>query len=325
MKFRNRFVGAIFAASLVSIGLYSPVNATTYSEVAQKCPVGGEKFMALEVGSSTSWGQRPDGRDYGTLPIWPLKVCPKNGFVIFDDVFSSEELRQLTHAVNSPDYQSLVNANEVPHYRAWWLAGKINRPIEQRAGFLMQAGWDSDDLVERKQRYQRQFADLALQLDVQTAGKNEFFWLSLRGVNALRELGDFEKAAARVAELKSAKSYPTDQEEKEGADWMISGLSRLIEDRNTFNEPTNLIPKEIAKERCAGIEPLRGVEVEACEKNASLAKDEPVTEDLPVSEEESASYDAAGEAAARAGEMADRAAEAADRAGQLAKKSRKRR
>jgi hypothetical protein len=314
MKFRNHFFGAIFATALVSVGLHWPIYATTYSEVVQKCPVGGEKFNALEVGSSTSWGQRPDGRDYGTLPIWPLKVCPKNGFVIFDDVFSSEELRQLTDAVNSPDYQALVKAGEVPHYRASWLAGRINRPIEQRAGFLMQAGWDSDDLAERKQRYQREFADLALQLDLQTAGKNENFWLSLRGVNALRELGDFEKAAVRIAALKSAKNYPTDRDEKKGADWLILGLSRLIEDRNAFSEPTNMIPADIAKERCAGIERLQGVEVEACEKNASLAKDDSVTKDLPTNELENAGAEAAI-GAAKAGEAADKAAALAKKSG----------
>lgn len=317
-----KFCLATAAATFLLLAMpCSPANATTYFEVKKKCPVGGEKFKAYDVGSSSSWGQRPDGRNFGTLPIWPLIVCPKNGFVIFDEEFTKDELLKLNEAVSSAEYQAMIQRDEARHYKAWWLATKIDRPLRQRAGLLMQASWDSDDLPERKQRYQREFANLTEQLDLQDAAEGDNFWLSLRGANALRELGEFERAAARIANLKSAKNYPMDEEQKKGADWLIEGLSRLIDDKNSFSEPTNLIPRQMAETRCKAVDLLLGVELEACQKIATGVPDEEGKGEQADEDGIAAAAGAAEVAAEAAKEAAREAMKAAREAEKAARKA----
>lgn len=279
MPFGSKKICYIFAVAFaLSAAPMNVAQATTFFETTRKCPMGGEKFKSLEIGSYTSWGQRPDGRSYGTLPIFPLPVCPKNGFVIFDENFTKEELAKLNEAVASGEYQALVKSNEAPFYRAWWLATKINRPLRERAGLLMQAGWGVDENPERKRQIQREFADLTEQFDLDDK-EGDGFWLSLRGANALREIGDFQNATIRLEKLKAAKTYPVESDAKEGADFLIAGLSRLVEDRNSESEPTNLIPKNAAKDRCANQSLLNGVELEACQANAKPQTDDDQQED----------------------------------------------
>lgn len=321
MRFIKHLVATASAISLALTTL-SPAYGTTFFEVKKTCPVGGEKFKAYDIGSSTSWGQRPDGREYGTLPIWPLIVCPKNGFVIFDDEFSKDELKKLTEAVSSPEYKVMVQNDEARHFRAWWLATKIDRPLRQRVGLLMQASWDSDDIPERKQRYQQEFATLSAQLDLNKSTDTENFWLSLRGANALRELGKFENAMDRILLLKAAPSYPTEVDEKEGADLLIDGLSSLVKDRNAFNEPTNLVPKNIAEKRCSQTNLLYGVELEACHKIAAGVGDQQEKYEADEASSARAAAAAAGAAAAAEGAAAAamEAAKDAERASRKAKR-----
>lgn len=241
------------------------LHATTFVDVKKTCPVGGEKFKTAEVMSYTSFGQRPDGRQYGTLPVYPLPICPKNGFVIFDEKFTKAELAILTDLVASPEYKALIS-KEVPFYQASWLAKKIGRSKTQVAALLMQAGWDSEDDLGRKRRYQAELAALTASLGLAAADDKENFWLALRGANALRELEEFSAAISRVEQLRAAQNFPTDQDQKDGANWLIEGLSRLNAERNPANEPTNLVPADVALARCDGGTPLGAVETEVCDK-----------------------------------------------------------
>jgi hypothetical protein len=298
---------SITIASVVltaTISSTSVVHATTYFEVTKKCPIGGQKFKTMEIGSSSSWGQRPDGRSYGTLPIWPLQVCPKNGFVIFDEEFSKDEISQLTLAIAEPEYVAMTKS-ESAHYRAAWLARKVGRPKATQASFLMQAGWDSEDDVERKRGYQAEFAAVAESLALDDVENGDHFWLGLRGVNALRELGQFDKATARLEQLKSAPTYPLDADEKKGADYLIAGLSDLIADKNDFAEPTNLIPRDIAEARCKSGLILVGAELRACEKPVPIEDGQGMTQaeageeetGVPAADAAAADAKAAGNAA----------------------------
>jgi hypothetical protein len=283
------------AAVLASAILHSPspARATTY-------------FEAMEIGSSSSWGQRPDGRSYGTLPVWPLLVCPKNGFVIFSDEFSSDEIALLTRAIEEPDYKAMA-ASDNAHYRAAWLARKIGRAKAFEAALLMQAGWDSEEDAARKRRYQAEFAEVADGLSLDESENGDHFWLALRGVNALRELGQFDRAAVRLEKIKSAATYPTDAGEKEGADYLVGGLSDLIADKNDFAEPTNLIPRDIAEVRCKSGLALTGAELRACETPIPVEEDEEMSDEYESAEDAAA---AAAAAAKAAGEAAFSAADA---------------
>jgi hypothetical protein len=59
--------------------------------------------------------------------------------------------------------------------------------------------------------------------------------------------------------------WPADEEEREGAEYLIEGLRRLIAEGNAVAEPTNLVPPRMAVERCTTqAAALSASEREAC-------------------------------------------------------------
>lgn len=227
-----------------------PVLATTSYPEDFTCPIGGERFQDQVIGSYSSWGSRPDGRPYGTLPWVPLPECPGNGFLLFQEEFTPQEIAILTPLVASPEYQAMRDA-ETQHYRAWWLQRALG-PAEAAplAETLLVATWQTDEEPERKARYQRAFVAAADALRL-----NDPAWLilTLRAANARRELGDFTGAAAVLGTAQIARStWPQDNEELEGAQAYAADLAALIAEENTGAEPLSMIPQEIGAERCAG-------------------------------------------------------------------------
>ena len=241
-------------------------QATTFIEDKFVCPVGGEKFKAAVVASYSSWGQRPDGRAYGTLPIPPIVECPGNGLLLIEESFTPTELAILNEAVPSPEYQGM-RTTETPRYRAWWLLTKLGRDPYQTAGQLLMASWESDGNWDRKVRYLAAYVAAAtgLKRDAEHAGP--WLWLNLRAANALRELGYFDKALALLERLDRPEYLPSDPEQLAGANELIAGLRQLAQEQNLANEPANLIPDRYAGLRCEmAVPPLTAVEVAVCDK-----------------------------------------------------------
>jgi hypothetical protein len=255
------FRKALLAASAVVLS--NTAQATTVVPQKFVCPVGGEKFIANVIASMTSWGQRPDGRRYGTTPIVPLTECPGNGFVYFDEKFSESDAQKLEPLVNGPDYQALRKSDR-QHFRAWWLMDRLGRDPLDTAWMLLVASWESDDDPTLKSRYQRAYVDVLAHISLTADKRRDWFWMNLRAADALRELGEFDKSNALLATLDRSDLLPTDKEELEGARYLIDGLKSLNADRNAKSEPTNLIPPRIAAEICASDPKLSPVEVKAC-------------------------------------------------------------
>lgn len=246
---KKRLIGLGVAILLTS----SQTIATTFFEEKFVCPVGGEKFTGLVIGSYTTWGQRPDGRPIGTLPVHPIVECPKNGMLLFDDSFTAPELQVLESVVPSAEYQAM-RKTETPHYRVWWLMTKIGRDPYAQAWQLLQASWESDENWERKVRYQVAFVNHTAQLkrDDRPTGKDKNLWFmyKLRTANALRELGHFDKALALLAELDKPEFLPADPEDAAGTKKYIENLKVLSKEGNPSPEPANMIPADSAAYRC---------------------------------------------------------------------------
>jgi len=234
-------------AVLAAVGL-APASATTMFPQQFTCPMGGDVFEDYVIGSYSSFGQRPDGRAYGTLPVLPLVECPGNGFLLFEDAFTPEEIALLTPLVGSAEYQAM-RQGETPHHRAWWLMRALGREPEQLASALLVASWESDDDLARRVWYQRAFLEATAGIAPDSDG-----WLlyQLRAANALRELGQFGDASALLARIGASNAWPEDEDEREGARYLLEGLRPLVADRNPHPELTNLIPTMIAAERCMG-------------------------------------------------------------------------
>lgn len=253
-------------ALLLSALFVTPVEATTVVEGKFVCPVGGEKFKAMAIASYSSWGQRPDGRAYGTLPIYPIIECPKNGMLLIDDKFTDAETQVLNSLVPSAEYQTM-RASETPHYRAWWLKAKIGRDGFEQASMLLQATWETDKDFDRKVRYQAAFVALATALPRDDKHADDWLFYNLRAANALRELGYFDKALSLLDRVDKPQFMPIDTKDAEGARYLITALRVLATEANPVSEPANMIPEQAAALRCEQPRPpLSPVEVTACEK-----------------------------------------------------------
>lgn len=288
--------------------------ATTWAEVTLKCPIGGKKFKTSSMASNSYFGQRPDGRPYSPMPVTPMFECPDNGFVLYKEKFSQDEIARLTPLVASAEYQAM-RQTETQYYRAWWLMEKVGASRLGRITNLMVAGWESDADAPRKARYQTAFVAAVGAFERDPASPADWFWLNLRAANALRELGRFDESVARLDAIDKTNLLPTDEDQLSAAKRVITGLRALNADRNTASEPANLIPARMAIVRCKQ-EGLSPAEQSAC--SGDEVKSEIAEQAKWRTEFDDAAADAAAAAKAAAA-AATEAAEAADKAMRKAK------
>ena len=170
-------------AFAVGLTLAVPVQATTIFEQTFTCPVGGEGFTASVVGSTSSWGQRPDGKPNGGLAPWPVVECPTNGLPLFEESFEPEEIVQLTRLIATPEFAAL-RERDTTYRRIWWLRRELGADPFTLASDLLAASWETDEDAMRKARYQADFAAAVDALERDPAVSEAWFWLSLRGANA---------------------------------------------------------------------------------------------------------------------------------------------
>jgi hypothetical protein len=298
---KRRLTLAFVALAFAS--LPQTAQTTTMFEVKRSCPIGGESFKGFEIGSSSSWGHRPDGRSYGSLPIYPLPECPSNGFVMFEDKFSSSEIATLAQFVESPEYQRM-RITETSYYRAWWLMNKIGRSPFELAEKLLVASWQTDEDEGRKTRYQSEYVSAAQALVRTEYTKEQWFALRLRAANAMRELRRFDEAGEALKALDDEGLLPSEKDQRRGAQFLLVGLQRLVTERNAAAEPANLIPPGEAIERChVERASLSQSEIDACKGPVQSA----ITERKRYSKHsESSAAKAARDAAEAAAEAAKR-------------------
>ena len=244
------------AAILASAILFGTVSASATTLFPQDfvCPVGGEKFTANVIGSHSSWGQRPDGRRYGTSPVIPLTECPQNGFVYFKQEFSKAESERLAPLVLSAEYQAMRDG-DAPHFRGWWLMSKTEQDPFDTVWMLLVASWESDQDLGRKARYQAAYAEGVRTLSWSSEKRSDWFWMNLRAANALRELGRFDESRALILALDSSERLPTNADELKGARYLIDGLITLNGEKNPASEPATLLPDREAAYRCLNATP----------------------------------------------------------------------
>ncbi|MBX9644910.1 MAG: hypothetical protein K2W91_12525 [Novosphingobium sp.] len=244
-----KYAVGLVCSLLALAALGTEAQATTWMQTKIKCPIGGKSFNANEMASNSYFGQRPDGRPYSPSPIPPIQECPDNGFVIFDEKFSKDELAKLTSLVSSPEYQAM-RTSESQHYRAWWLMKQVGRNPYSLAMRLMIASWEVDELPATKIRYQKAFVAAVMALEVDGSRRQDWFWLRLRAANALRELGRFAESDKLIDATMAPENLPEEADQKEGAVQLATGLKALNHDRNAKAEPANLVPARMAIELC---------------------------------------------------------------------------
>ncbi len=160
---------------------------------------------------------------------------------LFKEKFSRAELAPLEPAILSAEFQTMRKI-ETSRYRIWWLQRKLGVTPYDSASTLLMASWETDDDPVRKQRYQKQFVESALALERDPKLGDDWFWLTLRAANALRELGRFGEMEAALQRIDQQEMLPVDDEEREAARTLIGGLRVLASEENRRADPANLIP-----------------------------------------------------------------------------------
>ena len=191
-----------YAAILVTFFFSGSAAASIPIPVSKICPIGGEKFEYYETAAYTVFGQRPDGKPYGTWEFPdPLPICPSNKLVLFDD-FTADEIVQLELIVRSPDFQQM-NDTQTSYYRAYKLARELGRPLQQQRNLLHQAIWETDENDKRRSAYFENYLELAEELKADTVSLDQA-WQEMSYVNAHRELARFDIAGQRLQKLMDA-------------------------------------------------------------------------------------------------------------------------
>jgi hypothetical protein len=198
----NRFRHVLTIIWIAVFVVPTVAGAMTFSEVEVTCPLGGEVFTATLARSGTKFGTFLDFRPFGPIASpTPLAKCPANGFVIYKEEFTDDELRQLTPYVESEDYQSLQK-KQTNYYLAAELQSCLKETSKQQiARTLLQATWE----VETREQY-LSYANEALfafkhALTEDYAKKNEWLTDQLIAGELERRLGQFAEAKKRFLML----------------------------------------------------------------------------------------------------------------------------
>jgi len=223
------------------------------------CPVGGAAFQYAPAAPAPTSGERPDGKPYGGSWPPPLPECPDNGLVLYKD-YSAAEAAKLEPLIAAEPYQAL-RKTDAQYYRAYWLMKEMGLPPEQYLWALLQASWQADDRPELRRRYLTELADESAKAAPRPADLN---WIGMEGraVNALRELGRFDEALARlekvpVKTLDVAAPTPGDQSAaarqarvKRGWFNYFTQMRTVLARKDPAVEPFELLPRSIALVRC---------------------------------------------------------------------------
>ena len=117
--------------------------ALTFVEREVACPVGGDAFRMRLPASETQFRQQLDLKQLGAIASpWPLARCPGNGFVIYKESFSGEEIARLAAYVASSEYQAM-RAAETDYFLAAALRRQLGDPPATIAMTLLQATWEA--------------------------------------------------------------------------------------------------------------------------------------------------------------------------------------
>ena len=272
---------ALFAAPAAASA--PPAAAPAAQTIA--CPIGGAEFRYSARPPGIVIGERPDGRPYGqgAFPA-ALPECPGNGLVLYKE-YSAEEVARLEPLVASEGYRALLK-DDTQYYRAYWLMREMGEEPQRYLWALLQASWEAEGKPELRARYLGELAEASAKVPART---NDLNWIGMeaRSINALRELGRFDEAAARLAKVPlaslqapmptgAAATKPAIAQARVRRGWLsfLNGLKGAIEAKDGSLEPLALLPRNVALARCIDMAAaLNAGDKAFCEKQATAVEE----------------------------------------------------
>lgn len=200
-----------------------------------ECPLGGEKFQALQLGTHSTYGRHLDWEpmSYMRFPV-PLPVCPTNGFVITKEKYSKQQLNSLKKVIESKEYRDLYGQK----HATFFLYAKIVELRKEKADNLMwlylNATWEAN-LCKNEARYK----DYALET-ISASNKrlaelkesdSEYWVLKIIKANLYRRIGDFTSAQNLID--KFGKPSLKNKDSNEYFTLAIKLLTEAVSKKNT--------------------------------------------------------------------------------------------
>lgn len=215
------------------------------------CPIGGETFDVLQLGTHSTFGIYLDRRPVSYLGLpGPLPVCPKNGMVVTRPKYTDEELKKIGDALATEEYKKIYAGQQATYFlyaEQSRLAGLNGDPAwGVRWQQLVSATWEAD-VCRDKEKY-KAYATAAI-AEMQAAFatmdmKHDFYWtVGLLIPELQRRLGDFK--AAKDSLLNLGGDLPEDPEQKKSAALMIDVLKAAIARKDT--DPVEVTEKYLEK------------------------------------------------------------------------------
>ncbi|HMN51371.1 MAG: hypothetical protein KF794_06580 [Xanthobacteraceae bacterium] len=221
------------ALALMASTLPHNAVALTFAEQEFVCPIGGERFKSKVVASETRFGQRLDLKPVGALAApHPLPVCP-NGFVMFKQRFTQDEVAALTPVLLSPEYQAARKQHST-YYLAALLMEKNGVEPYQLAHVYLRASWqvEHDASPDRISLY-RELAIARFDAFLKDNKNHDTRWWTAAIVAAEleRNLGRFEQSSARLAGLPVSELKPESPQAR-----AIEQIKQLIAEKKSQPE-----------------------------------------------------------------------------------------
>jgi hypothetical protein len=256
---RNFILAAALAAALASPAAGAPAAPATSR--AMTCPIGGGSFQFQPVAPPVVAGERPDGRPVGGMKFpLPLPECPDNGLVLYKD-YEPAEVAKLGPLIESEAYQALRKEG-TQYYRAYWLMKEMGVRPQLSLWALLQASWEAEGRPDLRKRYLEELVEASAQVP---QSPTDLSWIGMEGraINALRELGRFDEALARLDKVPLAGldvPAPTgaaatpqalaQARSRRGWRSFFTAIRPVIERRDSSIEPLDLLPRSVAAGRC---------------------------------------------------------------------------
>lgn len=243
----KRIILTLAGSAMLTLLTAAPATAGFPVKRQMICAIGGERFIHTTTGSYSTMGSRPDGKPYGSWEF-PLEQpeCPGNRLIMYKD-FDADELRRLTDLIARPEYRAL--RDDPQYYRLHWLMREMGSDPAEHLWALAQAAWQVPEGSPQRARYLDEFASGIAALTKAPASLDD---LAMHGrrINALRELGRFDEAAALLAGTSldplRAAGDGEDADNRKGFLRYFDMLRKLVARGDASAEPLDFLPSHIA-------------------------------------------------------------------------------
>jgi hypothetical protein len=163
--------------------------------------------MAKIDASGTQFCQRLDLKPIGPIAAPALlPICPEDGFVVYKETFSEDEITTLRPWVESDEFRRMTR-EESPYYRVAQTLERLSAPDDTVASIYISASWEVESDPDRYRRY------LALAISridsyrshIKAGKAAQDGWpaeaAALLAAELERRLGQFEAARRRLTPL----------------------------------------------------------------------------------------------------------------------------